>query len=387
MGVPRLSLSVNSSIDNSHLQYIKAPSASASPYLQVSSSNSVTLPDSSETQKFIASSSSNNLSRSPSRNHLGDVEENDFDIRRTIGTGSFASVKLAVHKPTGTFVAIKSMKKSLLIQMKQIQHVRNERSILHSIRHPFIVNLLGTYQDDIYVHVIMDFVNGGELFHYLRKQEKFSLETTKFYAAQIVLALDYLHSHQICYRDLKPENLLLDHRGYLRICDFGFAKKVDDRTFTICGTPEYLAPEVIQNRGHSMAVDWWSLGILIYEMLAGFPPFSGETPYAIYSSILSNRLCFPRHFDAITRDLIKRLLTHDKSRRLGNLRAGARDVMAHKFFRGVQWKQIFTRQLPAPFVPKVRSIGDDSLFDFYSDPHAKEDAPIPPEAHSLFEGF
>ncbi|KAL0237793.1 hypothetical protein GEMRC1_012267 [Eukaryota sp. GEM-RC1] len=285
------------------------------------------------------------------------------------------------------FVAIKSMKKSHLVKLKQLSHVLNEKRILTSIHHPFIVNCLGTYQDPYLIHVVMEFVNGGELFLYLRKQKRFPLETSKFYAAQLVLALDHLHKHGICYRDLKPENLLLDSQGYLKICDFGFMKIVNDRTWTLCGTPEYLAPEIILHKGHNHSVDWWALGILIYEMLAGYPPYTGKTPYAIYESILSNKLSFPRHVDPVTRDLIKRLLTQDKSRRLGNLRNGVRDIMNHKFFRGIDWNAVITKTIPAPILPRVTGPGDDHLFENYGEPEEDLETDLPAEVQKFFEDF
>merc|ERR1712194_1001644 len=171
---------------------------------------------------------------------------------------------------------------------------------------------------------------GGELFTHLRKAGKFNNDHTRFYAAQIVMALQNLHNDSIVYRDLKPENLLLDLTGYMKITDFGFAKVVEDRTWTLCGTPEYLAPEIIQSKGHGRAVDWWALGILIFEMLAGYPPFFDENPFGIYQKILTGRIDFPRHFDVKAKDLIKRLLTHDRAKRFGCLKNGADDIKKHK---------------------------------------------------------
>ncbi len=213
--------------------------------------------------------------------------------------------------------------------------------------------------------MLEDFVAGGELFSHLRRAGRFANDVAKFYAAQISLSLEYLHSMNIIYRDLKPENLLLDERGNIRITDFGFAKKVEDRTWTLCGTPEYLAPEIIQSKGHGKAVDWWALGILIFEMLAGYPPFFDDNPFGIYEKILACKLSFPSHFDPDAKDLIRRLLTPDISKRLGNLRAGAEDVKNHQWFASINWQKIHERQVPAPIVPVLAHPGDTRNFEVY----------------------
>ncbi|KAL0227370.1 hypothetical protein P9112_014694 [Eukaryota sp. TZLM1-RC] len=308
----------------------------------------------------------------------------EFDFHRIVGTGTFGSVYLALHKKSQQWCAVKVLNKMHIVQLKQTVHIMNERDILTKIQHPFIVNLLGTANSARDIYIIMEFVNGGELFTYLRRKRRFSVETARFYAAQIVLALEHLHSKNIVYRDLKPENLLLDSKGNLKICDFGFAKIVEDRTFTICGTPEYLAPEVIQNRGHGKGVDWWALGILLYEMMAGYAPFSSENPYKTYKMILNNPLQFPSHFDAITRDLIQRLLVHDRFRRLGCFRGGAADVKRHKFFREIDWGSLIRREVTAPIRPKPKHAGDPSLFEIYPADSSHNKEPTP-EVLKIFE--
>lgn len=192
---------------------------------------------------------------------------------------------------------------------------------------------------------------------HLRRAGRFSADVTRFYLASIVLAIEYLHSRNIIYRDLKPENLLLDRHGYLRIADFGFAKVVQDRTFTLCGTPEYLAPEIVLSQGHGKAVDWWALGILGFEMLAGYPPFFDDHPLGIYEKILRGDIAFPSHIDPFAKDLIRGLLTADRSKRLGNLRGGAKDVMGHPWFAGVDWRSLERKEIGAPIVPRVASMG------------------------------
>lgn len=173
-----------------------------------------------------------------------------------------------------------------VIKLKQIDHVRHEREILGEVSgHPFITNLLASFSDHDFLYLLLDYVPGGELFSYLRKFRRFDEGMARFYAAEIVLVLEYLHEQQggVAYRDLKPENLLLDEEGHIKLVDFGFAKRLGStETYTLCGTPEYLAPEVIHNKGHTTAVDWWALGILIYEFLTGYPPFWHQNPIEIY---------------------------------------------------------------------------------------------------------
>ena len=179
-----------------------------------------------------------------------------------------------------------------MIYLKQVDHVKTEKKILEELNHPFIVNLFGAFQDDKNLYLLLEYVIGGEFFSHLRKAGRFPNDTAKFYAAQITLVFEHLHSMMILYRDLKPENLLLDSDGNCKVTDFGFAKKVEYRTWTLCGTPEYLAPEIILSKGHGKAVDWWASGILMYEMLAGYPPFYDEDPLGIYQKV--REIAMPR---------------------------------------------------------------------------------------------
>ncbi len=191
----------------------------------------------------------------------------DFELDRTIGTGSFGRVMVVyLKRDKSQRYAMKMLKKENIVKMKQVEHTLNERKILSSIDFPFIVKLSYAFKDTSNLYMVLEYVSGGEMFTHLRKTGRYSEENACFYASQIVLTFEYLHYLQIVYRDLKPENVLYDANGYVKITDFGFAKIIKDRTWTLCGTPEYLAPEIILSRGYNKAVDWWALGVIIYEM-------------------------------------------------------------------------------------------------------------------------
>jgi len=196
-----------------------------------------------------------------------------------------------------------------------------------------------------------------------------------------------LHSKNIVYRDLKPENILLDSKGHVKLTDFGFAKVVPDRTWTLCGTPEYLAPEIIQSKGHGKAVDWWALGILIYEMLVGYPPFFDDSPFKIYEKILQGKVEFPRFMDSAAKDLIRRLLTTDKMKRIGNLKSGAEDVKRMKWFKGVDWNELQQKMIPSPIVLKVAYDGDTRYFEKYPDQQLPVANALSDEQQKLFTDF
>ncbi|KAJ1779234.1 cAMP-dependent protein kinase catalytic subunit [Coemansia sp. RSA 1807] len=293
------------------------------------------------------------------------VRLDDFEVFRTVGTGSFGRVRLVRHRATGRYYAMKVLKKSHVVRAKQVEHVNSERAILAECSCPFIVYMLGTCQDRMNLYFFMEYVVGGELFTYLRRYHRFPAPVAKFYAAEVLLALEYMHARNIIWRDTKPENILLDERGHVKLTDMGFAKKVVDRTWTLCGTPDYLAPEVIQAKGYGRSVDWWALGILIFEMIAGYPPFYDEDHYRLYEKILAGRIQWPPQFDPVARDLVSHLLTADLSRRLGNLHRGSADIKEHRWFAEVDWNRLAAREIPAPLIPPQKVAGDTSNFDKY----------------------
>lgn len=310
----------------------------------------------------------------------------DFRLGRILGTGSFGRVSLSYHIATNQVCAIKSLSKASIVKTKQVSHVKQEKGILHRIDFPFIVNLLGYCQDEKNVHLVLEYVCGGEFFTYLRTTGRFDENTTRFYAAQVLLAFEHIHNMDIIYRDLKPENLLLDEVGNIKIADFGFAKQIDHRTYTLCGTPDYLAPEIILNKGHGKPVDWWAFGVLIYEMLAGYPPFYDEDPMGTYQKILSGKLQFPGHFSRNAKDLVRRLLQADLTKRIGCLKGGIKDIKTHAWFGNLDWDAVLRKKETPPIRPKVLGPDDASNFDDYSKMEApKDDFILSAEEQELFK--
>lgn len=296
-----------------------------------------------------------------------DATLDDFERVRTLGTGSFGRVMFVQHKPTKQYFAMKILEKEKVVKLKQVEHTLHEKQILQSINFPFLVSMKYHFKDNSNLYMVLEYVPGGEMFSHLRKVGKFSEAHSRFYAAQIVLAFEYLHYLEIIYRDLKPENLLIDSKGYLKVTDFGFAKRVKGRTWTLCGTPEYLAPEIILSKGYNKAVDWWALGVLLYEMAAGYPPFFADQPIQIYEKIVSGRLRFASHFSSDLKDILRNLLQVDLTKRYGNLKNGVNDIKGHKWFSTVDWIAIFQKKVAAPFIPTCKGPSDTSNFDDYEE--------------------
>nr|WKR38813.1 protein kinase cGMP-dependent 1a [Ctenopharyngodon idella] len=302
----------------------------------------------------------------------------DFNIIDTLGVGGFGRVELVQLKSdeVKTF-AMKILKKRHIVDTRQQEHIRSEKLIMQEAHSDFIVRLYRTFKDSKYLYMLMEACLGGELWTILRDRGNFDDSTTRFYTACVVEAFAYLHSKGIIYRDLKPENLILDHRGYAKLVDFGFAKKIGfgKKTWTFCGTPEYVAPEIILNKGHDISADYWSLGILMYELLTGSPPFSGPDPMKTYNIILRgiDMIEFPKKITKNAANLIKKLCRDTPSERLGNLKNGVKDIQKHKWFEGFNWDGLRKGTLTPPIIPNVTSSTDTSNFDSF--PEDNEDPP------------
>ena len=292
---------------------------------------------------------------------------NDYELGDTIGTGSFGRVRIAKNKKTSHYVAMKIMKKHEILRLKQADHIANEIKILAMIEHPFVITFDGFTQDERYLYLALELINGGELFTYLRDVGRFPIDQARIYIAQIISIFEYLHSKNIIYRDLKPENVLIHKSGYLKLTDFGFAKVVEGRTYTLCGTPEYLAPEIILNKGHGKPVDWWTCGILLYEMIVGIDPFNDDDTMMVYQKILKGKVRFPSGFDSNAKSLVKHLLEGDLTKRYGNLKGGVKDIKGHRFFNDLDWEKLNKMELLPPYVPQVKSASDLSNFCSYPD--------------------
>jgi len=314
----------------------------------------------------------------------------DLRIIATLGVGGFGRVELvmiASDSKERSF-ALKQMKKSQIVETRQQQHIMSEKEIMEESDSHFIVKLFKTFKDRKYLYMLMESCLGGELWTILRDRGNFDDPTTRFYTSCVVEAFDYLHSRGIIYRDLKPENLLLDAAGYVKLVDFGFAKKlqVGRKTWTFCGTPEYVAPEVILNKGHDISADYWSLGVLMFELLTGTPPFTGTDPMKTYNIILKgiDAIEFPRNITARAKELIKKLCRDNSAERLGYQKGGIRDIQKHKWFDGFNWEGLRQRTLTPPILPSIRSQLDTSNFDEYP---MDSDGPPPDDVSGWDEHF
>mmetsp|Transcript_30874 Transcript_30874/g.47321 ORF Transcript_30874/g.47321 Transcript_30874/m.47321 type:complete len:813 (+) Transcript_30874:35-2473(+) len=298
---------------------------------------------------------------------------------RILGVGTFGKVWLVSHKRTGTPYALKMLNKREIIGHHQVEGVIREKNIMSSIDHPFVVNLICTYQDDRSLYMLIELVQGGELFSVIHTETRDGIPNSnaRFYAACILEALSHLHHRHICYRDLKPENILIDNRGYCVLVDLGFAKIVMDKTYTLCGTPEYLAPEIILSKGHDKGVDFWAFGVLIYEMLVGRSPFYsyGTDQVSLFKRIVQVKYSFPPGgiVTDIAQDLVQRLIVRRQANRFGCLARGDMDIRDHAWFSVIDVEKLLKKKIPAPWVPKIKDPLDASHFDSYR--HAENEAP------------
>lgn len=319
------------------------------------------------------------LSYEPSRLVEEDVKNSEQAAEKTkvctlkklktvgvLGQGAFGIVTLVVDPENQKSYALKAIKKCQIVDLQQQKHIITEMRIMRKLAEkysPFLVNLIQTYKDPLRVYFLLEVCLGGELFTILRKRRKFQETTARFYTACVIEAFVFMHAQNIIYRDLKPENLVLNEKGYLKITDFGFAKEVRNKTFTLCGTPDYLAPEIVTGKGHGRAVDWWTLGILLYEMVCSFPPFYDEVPLNTYRKIIKGKPRFPRFCSIEVKNLVRGFLIVRAVKRLGMQVGGVDDIRRCRFFSGFSWKTLQTLKMRAPIQNKVKSIKDLSNFE------------------------
>lgn len=322
----------------------------------------------------------------------------DFRLLAVLGRGHFGKVLLSEYKETGELFAIKALKKGDIIARDEVESLLCEKRVFVAVSgasHPFLLSLLGCFQTPEHVCFVMDFMSGGDLMTHIHT-EVFSQQRAMFYAACVLLGLQFLHSKNIVYRDLKLDNLLLDSEGYVKLADYGLCKEgmgPSDRTSTFCGTPEFLAPEVLTDASYTRAVDWWGFGVLIYEMMVGESPFPGDEEEEVFDSIVNDEVRYPRFLSAEAIAIMRRLLRRNPERRLGSGERDAEDVKKQPFFKELDFEALLARRLPPPFTPSVKGPHDISNFDPEFTCEGPELTPpkepriLNPQEQSLFQGF
>ncbi|XP_068156686.1 RAC serine/threonine-protein kinase-like [Drosophila tropicalis] len=303
------------------------------------------------------------------RRHSSGVKKvtlENFEFLKVLGKGAFGKVILCREKSTAKLYAIKILKKEVIIQKDEVAHTLTESRVLKSTNHPFLISLKYSFQTNDRLCFVMQYVNGGELFWHLSHERIFTEERTRFYGAEIISALGYLHSQGIIYRDLKLENLLLDKDGHIKVADFGLCK--EDITYgrttrTFCGTPEYLAPEVLDDNDYGQAVDWWGTGVVMYEMICGRLPFCNQDHDVLFTLILIEDVRYPRNISDEAKSLLSGLLVKDPNARLGGGKDDVKEIQAHPFFASINWTDLVQKKIPPPFKPQVTSDTDTRYFD------------------------
>lgn len=289
----------------------------------------------------------------------------DFVLIKVLGKGSFGKVMLVRKRDSGGIFAMKVLEKENIIRRNQVEHTRTERSVLGCVKNRFIVRMRFAFQTTKKLYFVLDYCPGGELFFHLGRAGRFTETRARFYTAQIIIALEYLHDMGVIYRDLKPENVLLDSKGNVKLTDFGLSKTgIMDNTSasSFCGTPEYLAPEILQRSGHGRAADWWSLGALVYEMLIGMPPFYSRSRERLFTKILKCTPRIPTSLSQEAQHFILSLLERNMEKRLGTA-GDAAEVKTHPFFRGVDWEAVAAKRVPPPWRPHIGDIMDTNNFE------------------------
>ena len=298
-----------------------------------------------------------------SKDFKSKITLDDFQTVKVLGTGAFGKVSLVYNEELKRYFAMKALKKEYIKKSQQTKHTKEERKILETIDYPFISKLYYAFQTKKSLYMITEFMAGGEMFHHLHDCGHFDENRTRFYIAELILAIDHLHKHNILYRDLKPENILLDEIGHIKLTDFGLSKIMNniekDKTYTVCGTPVYVAPEVLTGQGYNKLVDWWSLGVLLYEFLAGYSPYR-EAKNRVDIQIYKKKLKQDPLISNTAFDLITKLCQYNVRLRIGK---NVKDIKNHKFFESIDWVKLEKKEITPPFKPKIRYQGDVRNFD------------------------
>ena len=316
---------------------------------------------------------------------------NDFEPLKLLGTGTFGRVLLVRFKSNNQLYAMKILMKSHIKSTHQEEHTKAERDLMVQIDNPFLLNIKFAFQDETKLYIVSNFMQGGDMFYHLHFESKFSEKKAKFYLIEIILGLEYLHKNNMIYRDLKPENILMDSTGHIKLSDFGLSKILsdnDEKAFTMCGTPQYLAPEIMKEEGYNKNVDWWSLGCFFYEMITGFLPFYIPKDY-LNEKVYEQKVIFPSGINPLAIKFIKELLVVDPKSRLGNGVNGVENIKSHEYFKDVDWNKYYNKEIEPPFIPKLDSDEDLKYFDkmFTDEP---VDSPVPqsrPRVYSTYKGF
>jgi len=291
----------------------------------------------------------------------------DFNFLKVLGKGSFGKVLLAEHKASHGLFAIKVLKKDVIVEDDDVECTLTEKRVLAlACEHPFLTQLHSCFQTPDRLYFVMEYVNGGDLMFQIQRSRKFDEPRSRFYAAEIVCALTFLHSRGVIYRDLKLDNVMLDSEGHVKVADFGMCKDniIDDNTATtFCGTPDYIAPEILNEEPYGSSVDWWALGVLMYEMLAGQPPFEADNEDDLFEAILHDDVVYPAWLSDNAKAVLKGFMTKPVAKRLGCGPAGPAEIQGHPFFQGLDWQLLERRKLAPPFKPRLKSAVDTDNFD------------------------
>ena len=309
----------------------------------------------------------NEFIQNPDDNPLGiKLTFHDFIKLKVLGKGSFGEVLLVKLKANNKYYAMKILIKKQVKLRHQEAHTKAERDLMVKINCPFIVSIKFAFQDEYKLYIITEFMQGGEMFFHLHKEKRFSNEKARFYIIEIILAIEFLHKHNMLYRDLKPENIMVDSNGHIKLTDFGLSKmftKTKEKAFTICGTPQYLAPEILSDDGYDNSVDWWSLGCVMYEMLVGKAPFKIPKGSYLSADLYKKKISIPEYVTPEAKDLISKLLIPNPKNRLGYGKDGSQKIKDHPYFEGINWQDAWDRKLEPPLVPQLKNETDLSYFD------------------------